>query len=139
MRTRNLVLVIALLVVMPVVLLGCDSKKDEAPAVEGSINGFVDAYCSGDYETCVDYLVGITDANRDTVIGQLSGFHQICPTIEVNSIDNVAVNKSTATADVTLTALGQQATFEMTLNKSDGTWRFSFGDMLAEIQKQLGS
>ena len=139
MRTRNLVLVIALLVVMPVVLLGCGSKKGEIPAVEGSINGFVDAYAAGTMDTCVGYLMGITDATRATVIGQLSGFHQISPTIEVNSIDNVAVNGSTATADVTFTVLGEQATFQMTLNKSGGTWRFSFGDMLDEIQKQLGS
>lgn len=139
MKRRNLVLAIALLLVMPAILLGCSSEKDEIPAVEASINGFADAYGRGDYQTCVDYLAGITDANRDAVIGQLSGFHEVCPTIEINSTDNVTVDGSTATADVTLTALGQQATFEMTLNRSDGTWRFSFGDMLAEIQKQLGS
>jgi hypothetical protein len=139
MRRRNLVLVIALLLVMPVVLLGCGSKKSEIPAVEASINGFADAYASEDYQTCVGYLTETTDSTRDTIIQQLSGFHQITPKIQMDSIDNVAVNGSTATADVTLTVLSKQATVKMTLSKSDGTWKFSIADLLTEVQKQLGS
>jgi hypothetical protein len=139
MRRRNLVLVIALLLVMPVVLLGCGSKKSEIPAVEASINGFADAYASEDYQTCVGYLTETTDATRATIIQQLSGFHQITPKIQMDSIDNVAVNGSTATADVTLTVLSKQATVKMTLSKSDGTWKFSIADLLTEVQKQLGS
>ena len=139
MTRRNLVLVIALLLVMPVVLLGCGSKKSEIPAVEASINGFADAYASGNYQTCVGYLTETTDSNRDTIIQQLSGFHQITPKIQVDSIDNVTVEGSTATADVTVTVLSKQATVKMTLSKSDDTWKFSIADLLAEVQKQLGS
>jgi hypothetical protein len=124
---------------MPVVLLGCGSKKSEIPAVEASINGFADAYASEDYQTCVGYLTETTDATRATIIQQLSGFHQITPKIQMDSIDNVAVNGSTATADVTLTVLSKQATVKMTLSKSDGTWKFSIADLLTEVQKQLGS
>jgi hypothetical protein len=138
MRKRNVVLVIALLLVMPVVLVGCGSKKSEVPAVEASINGFADAYARGEYQTCTDYLVGVTDANRDSITGQLSAFHQICPTIQVDSVDNVTVNGSTATADVTVTALSKQVTIQMTLTKVDDTWKFSFGDMLTAIEKQFG-
>ena len=139
MTRRNLVLIIALLLVVPVVMVGCGSKKSEVPAVEASINGFADAYASGNYETCADYLTETTDATRDTIIQQLSGFHQITPKIQVDSIDNVTVKGSTATADVTLTVLSKQATVEMTLSKSDDTWKFSIADLLAEVQKQLGS
>jgi hypothetical protein len=139
MTRRNLVLIIALLLVVPVVMVGCGSKKSEVPAVEASINGFADAYASGNYETCADYLTETTDATRDTIIQQLSGFHQITPKIQVDSIDNVTVEGSTATADVTLTVLSKQATVEMTLSKSDDTWKFSIADLLAEVQKQLGS
>jgi hypothetical protein len=139
MTRRNLVLIIALLLVVPVVMVGCGSKKSEVPAVEASINGFADAYASGNYETCADYLTETTDATRDTIIQQLSGFHQITPIIQVDSIDNVTVEGSTATADVTLTVLSKQATVEMTLSKSDDTWKFSIADLLAEVQKQLGS
>jgi hypothetical protein len=139
MARRNLVLIIALLLVVPVVMVGCGSKKSEVPAVEASINGFADAYASGNYETCADYLTETTDATRDTIIQQLSGFHQITPKIQVDSIDNVTVEGSTATADVTLTVLSKQATVEMTLSKSDDTWKFSIADLLAEVQKQLGS
>jgi hypothetical protein len=138
MTRRNLVLVIALLLVMPVVLLGCGGKKSEIPAVEASINGFADAYASGNYRTCADYLTETTDATRDTIIQQLSGFHQITPKIQVDSIDNVTVEGSTATADVTLTVLSKQATVKMTLSKSDDTWKFSIADLLTEVEKQLG-
>jgi hypothetical protein len=139
MARRNLVLIIALLLVVPVVMVGCGSKKSEVPAVEASINGFADAYASGNYETCADYLTETTDATRDTIIQQLSGFHQITPKIQVDSIDNVTVEGSTATADVTLTVLSKQATVKMTLSKSDDTWKFSIADLLAEVQKQLGA
>ena len=139
MTRRNLVLIIALLLVVPVVMVGCGSKKSEVPAVEASINGFADAYASGNYETCADYLTETTDATRDTIIQQLSGFHQITPKIQVDSIDNVTVEGSTATADVTFTVLSRQATVKMTLSKSDDTWKFSIADLLAEVQKQLGS
>ncbi len=139
MTRRNLVLVIALLLVLPVVMVGCGSKKSEVPAVEASINGFADAYASGNYETCADYLTETTDATRDTIIQELSAFHQITPKIQVDSINNVTVKGSTATADVTLTVLSKQATVKMTLSKSDDTWKFSIADLLAEVQKQLGS
>lgn len=142
MTRRNLVLVIALLLVIPVVLVGCGSngsKKDESTAVEASINGFADAYASGNYETCAGYLTETTDATKDTIIQELSAFHQITPEIQVDSIDNVTVEGSTATADVTVTVLSKQATVKMTLSKSDDTWKFSIADLLAEVQKQLGA
>ena len=138
MAKRNLALVIALLLAFSVILVGCGSKKSEVPAVEASINGFADAYARGDYQTCTDYLVGVTDANRDSITGQLSAFHQICPTIQVDSVDNVTVDGSTAKADVTVTALSKQVTIQLTLTKVDDTWKFSFGDMLTAIEKQFG-
>ena len=135
MRKRDVVLVIALLLVIPVVLVGCGSKKSEVPAVEASIKGFADAYARGQYQTCMDYL---TDTDTNAITGELSLFHQASPTIQVDSIDNVTVDGSTAKADVTVTALSKQVTIQMTLTKVDDTWKFSFGDMLTAIEKQFG-
>ena len=134
---KKLVLVLALLVAIPVMLVGC--SKSQVPAVEDSINGFADAYNQGDYQTCTDYLVGITDANRDATANQLSAFHQLCTSIQVNSIDDIIIDKSRATASVTLTALGKQMTIELSLTKADDTWQFSFGDMVTAISQQFGS
>jgi hypothetical protein len=139
MTRRNLVLIIALLLVLPVVMVGCGSKKSEVPAVEASINGFADAYASEDYETCVNYFTETTDANRATMIQTMTGFHGITPKIQIDSIDNVTVEGSTATADVTITVLGKQATMEMTLSKSGDAWKFSMSNLIAEVGKQLGS
>ena len=141
MAKRNLALVIALLLAFSVILGGCGSKKSEVPAVKDSINGFADAYSLGYYQTCTDYLVGITDANRDSTVNTLSTYHQMCTTIRVDSIDNVTVDQSTATASVTVTAAipqDKQMTIELTLTKADDTWKFSFEAMMTAILKQLG-
>ena len=79
---RKLVLAIALLVAIPVMLVGC--AKSDSASIKDSINGFVAALNDGDYEKCTDYLVGITDANRDTITTQLEqGLKPVVQSIEV--------------------------------------------------------
>jgi hypothetical protein len=134
---RKLVLAIALLVAIPVMLVGC--AKSDSASIKDSINGFADAYNAGDLDKCTDYLVGITDANKETIKGTLQGFKLAAQTIEVTSIEKPSVDGSTATASVTLTAVGKEMTIDFALTKEDGTWKFSLGDLLAAIlAKQMG-
>ena len=134
---KKLVLAIALLVAVPVMLVGC--SKSQVPAVKDDINGFVTAYNAGDYEKCVTYIVGITDANKATIEGTLQGFKLAAPNIEVTNIDVTKIDGSTATAKVTLnvTIVGVaqplEKTIQLTLSKVDGTWEFSLGDLMAAI------
>ena len=136
---RKLVLAIALLVAIPVMLMGC--AKSQVPAVKDDINGFVTAYNAGDYDQCVTYIVGITDENKETIKGTLQGFKLAAQSIEVVSIEEINIDGSTATAKVTLNvtltaAMGGQTTeqtIELTLTKEDGTWKFSLGDLLAAL------
>jgi hypothetical protein len=133
---RKLVLAIALLVAIPVVLVGCGAKS-QVPAVEDDINGFVTAYNEGDIDKCTDYLVGITDANKETTKGTLQGFKALIQSIEVPSIEEVKVDGSSATANVALkvTFMGQpmEKTIPLTLTKEDGTWKFSLGALIAAL------
>jgi hypothetical protein len=134
---KKLVLVLALLVAIPVMLVGC--AKSQVPAVKDDIDGFVTAYNAGDYDQCVTYIVGITDENKETIKGTLQGFKMVAQSIEVTSFDEIKIDGSTATAKVTLnvTIVGvaqpMEKTIQLTLSKVDGTWEFSLGDLMAAI------
>jgi hypothetical protein len=126
---KKLVLAIALLVAIPVMLVGC--AKSQVPAVKDTLNEFAAAYNSEDFDKCTDYLLGITDeATKQGVIAGLQLGHQFGGDIEVNSIENVKIDKSTATATVKITVMSTERTIELTLTKTDGTWKFGLGDLL---------
>jgi len=130
---KKLVLVLALLVAIPVMLVGC-SKSDSA-SIKDSINGFVNALNDGDYEKCTDYLVGITDANSDNITAQLKAVKETYQlSLEVVKIEEITVDGSSATAKVTLkvTFMGQtmEQPTEITLTKVDGKWKFAGDDII---------
>jgi hypothetical protein len=124
---RKLVLAIALLVAIPVMLVGC--AKSEVPAVKDSINGFAAAFNDGDSETCTTYLLGITDLTKPGVVLALQTGH-LGGDVTIDSIENVKIDGSSATASVTFTFMGTEQTKTLTLTKVDGTWKFGLGDLL---------
>jgi hypothetical protein len=126
---KKLVLVVALLLIIPVMLVGCSTN--ESAGVKSSINGFVDAYNNEDYEKCTDYLLGITDATKDTVKATLKLARELGGEVEVTSIEDINVDGDSATAKVTVKVQGQSQTNTATLNKVDGKWKFSLGDLLS--------
>jgi hypothetical protein len=134
---KRLVLAIALLVAIPVMLVGC--AKSESAAVKDDINGFADAYNAGDYDQCVTYIVGITDANKETIKGTLQGFKLVAQSIEIASVKEIKIDGSTATTKVTLnvTIVGVaqpvEKTIDLSLSKVEGTWEFSLGDLMAAV------
>ncbi len=119
---KKLVLFIALLVAIPVMLVGCG--KSESAAIKDSINGFVAAYNDEDFDKCTDYLVGITDLTKPAVILALTAGRLATGEIEVNSIKDISVEGSSATATVTFTAMSLEQTRELSLTKVDGMWKF---------------
>lgn len=145
MRKRNLGLVIALLLAFSMVLAGCGQSEEDA--VKDSINGFVAAYNNADYDKCADYLEGVDDSNREEALSTLGLAKAIVQTIEVQSIQNVSIEESTATAEVTAKATmgallaGQSAeqTVSMSLTKSDGKWKFDFNALAEELMAGLTS
>ncbi len=125
---KKLVLVIALLLVIPVVLVGCG--KSEAAGVKSSINGFVDAYNDKDYDKCTDYLLGITDATKDTMKAGLGMAREVSGEIEVTSIEDVSVDGDSATAKVTMKVMGQSQPNTVSFTKADGKWKFDMTGLL---------
>ncbi|MBN2100064.1 MAG: hypothetical protein JW753_10765 [Dehalococcoidia bacterium] len=125
---KKLVLVIALLLVIPVTLVGC-GKSDKA-AIEDSIEGFVDAYNDENYEKCTDYLLGITDATKDATKAGLEVARGISGEIEVTSIEDISVDEDSATAKVTVKVMGQTQTNTVSFTKADGKWKFDMTGLL---------
>ncbi len=133
---KKLVLVIALLLVIPVMLVGCSTS--ESASIKDSINGFVSALNDGKYEKCTDYLVGVTDANKAAIADELKGLEAFVQSIEVTKIEKITVDGSSATAKVTLkvtltAALGggsMEQTIDLPLSKVDGKWKFAGDDII---------
>jgi len=127
---KKFLLISAVLVVLAMVFVGC--AKSESAAVEDSITGFVSAYNTGDYDQCLTHLLGITDENKDFMKTALAAYHGFAGDFEVNKIENITVDESTATATVTFTIQSQTQTKEMTLNKVDDTWKMAGDSFLSQ-------
>jgi len=125
---KKLVLAIALLLVIPVMVVGCG--KSEAAGVKSSINGFVSAYNGKDYEKCTDYLVGVTDATKDAAKAGLEMARGISGEIEVTSIETPSIDGDSATAKVTVKVMGQSETSTVSFTKVDGKWKFDMTGLL---------
>ncbi len=132
MTMKKLVLVIALLVAISVMVVGCG--KSESAAIKDWINGFVTAYNADDFEKCTDYLVGVDDLNKLGVVAALTASRLVTGEIEVDSIENISVNGSTATVTVKVTVMSIEQTKELSLSKVDGMWKFE-GDPCSRRQR----
>lgn len=145
MRKRNLALFMGLLLALSVVLLGCG--KSEEDAVRDSINGFAAAYNDGNFEKCVEYFEGVDASNREEAMSTLGVAKAVVDTIEVKTIEDIAIEESTATAGITVTATmgamfgGQSAdeTVTIGLTKSDGKWKFDFNALAQELMSGITS
>ena len=125
---KKLVLVIALLLVIPVMLVGCAESK--SAGVKSSINGFVAAYNDKDYDKCTEYLLGITDATKETVKLGLGMAREASGEIEVTSIETPSIDGDSATAKVTVKVMGQSQTNTVSFTKADGKWKFDMTGLL---------
>jgi len=123
---KRLMLVLALMVAIPVVLVGCSDSESET--IEYSINDFVNAYNNEDYEMCTGFLVGIDATNKEAVKAALVSGHQMTGDVEITSIEDITINGSSATAKVTVVVQGQSQTNEISLSRVNGTWKFEGGD-----------
>jgi hypothetical protein len=128
---KKILLIGVLVLVLGAFVVGCATKSDEA-AVEDSIRGLISAYNAEDYDKCMTYLKGITDETEDTVKAALAMAHGFVGDINVDKVENVTVNGSTATARVTFRMGDETDTSEMTLTKVDGKWKMAGNDVFSQ-------
>lgn len=130
---KRLLLISVILVTFGIAVLGCAAEaQSDTAAVEDAITGIFADYNDGDYDGCLNYLVGVTDENRETIKAGLAMAHGFTGDITVNKVENVTVNGSTATATVTATIQDQTQTTTMTLNKVGNKWKMNGEDAFGQ-------
>jgi len=123
---KKLLLLSVVLVTFGILVLGCAAEaQSDTAAVEDAITGVFAAYNADNYDKCLNYLVGITDENRETIKAGLAMAHSFTGDITVDKIEDVTINGSTATAMVSATIQNQTQTQEMTLNKVGNHWKMA--------------
>ena len=120
----------ALVLLLGAFVVGC-AKSDEQ-AVEDTITDMFAAYNAEDYDKCLTYVQGVTDGTRDMIKTQLNVAHGLTGDINIDKIENVTVNDSSATAKVTFKVQDQTQSVNMTLAKVDGKWKLGMQDIFPE-------
>jgi hypothetical protein len=125
---KRLLVLAVLLLGMAVVFVGCGAKSDSA-AVEDTIRGFVSAYNAGDYEKCLNYYDGLSGEERSAMLSGMEQSGGSSGEITIESIDNIIISDSKATASIKMTWTGDTAeTSQISLVKNDGKWKLSTED-----------
>ena len=125
---KRLLVLTVLLLGIAVVFVGCGAKSDSA-AVEDTIRGYVSAYNSGDYEKCVSYIDNLSEEERSAIVSELEQSGGSSGEMTIESIDNITISDSIATATVKMTWAGDTETSEISLVKKDGEWKLSTEDV----------
>ena len=116
-------LALALIAVFAAVMVGgCSDTEEET--IGYTIRDFYSAYNAEDWEACLGHVDDEYGAGA-AIIELLKASKAALGEVIVNSIYNVSITGSTATADVTATFRGKTETIEHHLVKKDGSWRIS--------------
>jgi hypothetical protein len=132
MKTRALLLLVVLLMLIPTGLLtGCSGSggNSDAAAIKDTIRGYFDAYNAQDYENWANYMTGLSEQDKVAMESQFSMARALTGEVTLQKIENVIVSGSTATATVTLFSnlYNKQGTDEVKLAEENGTWKLIYG------------
>lgn len=119
---------IVLMIVLAMVLVGCAGNcrkaAGDSEAISNTLEGFYSAYNAEDWDTCLSYVDDEYGAGA-AIIELLKASKATTGEVIVNSIDNISIAGSTATADVSATFRGKIETVEHGLVKKDSNWKVS--------------
>jgi len=118
---KKFLFISAVLVVLAMVFVGC--AKSDSAAIEDTTKGFFAAYNAQDYEKCLTYLPEVSETEQSALITGLQYARELSGEVTIESITDIKVNDSTATATLTGTVMGQTQTQEITLSKENGSWK----------------
>jgi hypothetical protein len=118
-------LALALIVVFAAVLVGgCSETQEET--IENTIRDYYSAYNAEAWEGCLGHIDGANAAGATTIESALKTARARTGEVTVESVTNINITGSTATADVRITYGGQSETKEYLLVKKDGSWKISW-------------
>ena len=125
MTMSRRILALALIAVFAALLVGgCSDTKEET--VEYTIRDYYSAYNAEDWDICLGHIDDTDNVGAATIESVLKMARAATGEVIVESVTNVNVTGSTATADVKITFGGQSETKEYPLVKKDGSWKISW-------------
>ncbi len=123
-------LVFTLVVALAVVLVGCGDESGTAlggsTAIKKTIEGFYSAYNAENWNTCLNYVADTNNVGASMMKSMLQTARTATGKVTVESVTNISITGSTATADVKITYGGQSESKEYPLVKKDGSWKIAW-------------
>jgi len=118
------------MVPLAVILAGCgdESRTDlgDSTAIEKTIDAFYSAYNAEDWNTCLNYVNDTEAVGSSMIRSILQTARTATGEVTVDSVTNISISGSMATADVKITYDDQSETKEYPLVKKDGNWKISW-------------
>jgi hypothetical protein len=118
-------LVLALLAVFAMLLAGGCSESDEE-AVANTIRDYYSAYNARDWGMCVGHIDDTESVGASAIQAVLEAARAVTGEVTVESVTNVKISGSTATADVKIAYGDESETREYPMVKKDGHWKIAW-------------
>jgi hypothetical protein len=87
---------------------------------------FYAAYNAEDWEECLGHIDDTNNVGESTIESMLTMARAATGEVTVESVTNISITGSTATADVKITYEGHSETREYPLVKKDSRWKISW-------------
>ena len=115
-------LAFALIAVFAALLIGGCSDS-AAATIEYTIKDYYAAYNAEAWEACLGHIDDTNAAGSTMIESTLKTARATTGEVTVESVTNINITGSTATADVKITYGGQSETKKYSLVKKDGSWK----------------
>jgi hypothetical protein len=118
-------LALALIAAFAAVLVGgCSETQEET--IENTMRDYYSAYNAEDWEACLGHIDDTNAAGATMIESTLKTARATTGEVTVESVTNINITGSTATANVKITYGDQSETKEYSLVKKDGSWKISW-------------
>lgn len=135
MKKVTKILALALVLVMAVCsFAACGSDKD---SVEKTVKGYIEAVKDMDFEKAMDYCGGeLYDEAKESMgemESQMGDYGEVYKSVMEDleyEIGDIKIDGDEATAEFTMSVMGQEESGELLLEKIDGKWKIVGGDAI---------
>ena len=118
-------LAFALIAVFAAVLVGGCSET-QAETIENTMKDYYSAYNAEAWEACLGHIDDTNAAGATMIESTLKTARATTGEVTAESVTNINITGSTATADVRITYGGQSESKEYPLVKKDGSWKIAW-------------
>jgi len=121
MKSISMIILAIVLMLIPLMVINCSCSGDTT-AIKNVINSYWDAYNQGDYDMALTYT-NCEDEYKEIAI--ITAMKSVTGDVTVQSIEDIYISGSRATANVTLyiEIAEQTDTDEVKLVRVDGDWK----------------